>query len=60
MGTHLHDGIEWKGFPGGSVVKNPSANVGDTGSIPVLGTSPGDANGNLLLFFSGKLKSKGA
>ena len=23
-------------FPGGTVVKNPSANVGDTGSIPSL------------------------
>ena len=27
------------GFPGGSVVKNPSASVGDTGSIPGLGRS---------------------
>ena len=26
-----------RGFPGGSVVKNPPANVGDTGSIPDLG-----------------------
>ena len=26
------------GFPGGSVLKNPSANAGDTGSIP----DPGD------------------
>ena len=61
LGTHLHDGIECKGFPGGSVVKNPSAYVGDTGSIPVLGRFPGDANGNLLLlFFSGKLESRGA
>ena len=25
------------GFPGGSVVKNPSANVGDVGSIPESG-----------------------
>ena len=24
----------WQGFPGGSVVKNPPANAGDTGSIP--------------------------
>ena len=23
-----------KGFPGGSVVKNPAANAGDTGSVP--------------------------
>ena len=28
------------GFPGGSVVKNPSANAGDTGSIPGSGRSP--------------------
>ena len=26
-------------FPGGPVVKNPSANAGDAGSIPGLGTS---------------------
>ena len=25
---------EQKGFPGGSVVKNPPANAGDMGSIP--------------------------
>ena len=52
MGNDLHDGIECQGFPGGSVVKNPSANVGDTGSIHGLGRSPGDGNGNLLLYFS--------
>ena len=28
-----------KGFPGGTVVKNPPANVGDTGSSPSLGRS---------------------
>ena len=28
------------GFPGGSVIKNPPANVGDVGSIPGLGRSP--------------------
>ena len=28
-----------EGFPGGSVVKNPPANTGDTGSIPDLGGS---------------------
>ena len=28
--------MRW-GFPGGSVVKNPLANVGDVGSIPGLG-----------------------
>ena len=35
-------------FPGGSVVHNPSANVGDTGSILRV---PGDGNGNQLQYF---------
>ena len=34
------------GFPGGSVVKNLSANAGDADSMPGLGRSPGEANGN--------------
>ena len=29
-----------KGFPGGSAVKNPPANAGDTGLIPGVGRSP--------------------
>ena len=29
-------------FPDRSVVKNPSANAGDAGSIPGLGRSPGE------------------
>ena len=33
-------------FPGGSVVKNPPASSADTGSIPGLGRSPGEGNGN--------------
>ena len=40
-----------KGFPGGSVVKNPPASEGDTrdaGSIPGSGRSPGEENGNPL------------
>ena len=35
-------------FPGGSVVKNLPANVGDTGSIPGSGRSPGGGNDNPL------------
>ena len=38
------------GFPGGSVVKNPSANEADTGSIPGSERSPGEGNGNLLQY----------
>ena len=35
-------------FPGGSVVKNPSANAGDSGLIPGLGRSSEEVNGNPL------------
>ena len=44
---------EEEGFPGGSVVKNPSANAGaagDTSSIPGSGRSPGVGNGNPLQY----------
>ena len=39
---------DYKGFPGGSVVKNLPANGGDVILIPGLGRSPGDGNGNPL------------
>ena len=38
------------GFPGGSVVKNLSANAGDASSILGLGRSPGEGNGNPLQY----------
>jgi len=38
------------GYPGGSVVKNPPANAGDSGSIPGLGRSPGEGTGNPLQY----------
>ena len=37
--------IKW-GFPGGSEVKASARNVGDLGSIPGSGRSPGEGNGN--------------
>ena len=43
--TGLEGGKKWilkslyKDFPGGSVVKNPPASAGDTGSIPGPGRS---------------------
>ena len=43
-----------KGFPAGSVVKNPSANArdaGEVGLIPGLARSPGGGNGNSLQYF---------
>ena len=36
------------GFPAGSAVKNQPATVGDAGSVPGLGRSPGEGNGNPL------------
>ena len=38
------------GFPGGSVVKNPPADVGDICSVPESGRSPEEANGNPLQY----------
>ena len=38
------------GFPGGSEVKASACNAGDLGSIPGLGRSPGDGNGNPLQY----------
>ena len=40
------------GFPGGLVVKNLPANVGDVGLIPELGRSLGEGNGNSLQYSS--------
>ena len=37
-------------FPGGSVVKKPLANVGDTGSVPGSGSSPEEGNGYPLQY----------
>ena len=38
------------GFPGGSEDKASACNVGDPGSIPGLGRSPGEGNGNPLQY----------
>ena len=39
-----------EGFPGGSEVKVSACNAGDLGSIPGLGRSPGEGNGNPLQY----------
>ena len=47
--------IKKLGFPGGSVEKNPPTNAGNTenmGLILGLGSSPGEANGYPLQYFS--------
>ena len=38
------------GLPGGSDGKESACNVGDPGSIPGLGRSPGEGNGNPLQY----------
>ena len=40
----------YQGFTGGSAVKNPPANAGDSGSIPGWGRFPGEGNGNPLQY----------
>ena len=39
-----------RGFPGGSVVKDPPTNAGEADSIPGLGRCPGEGNGNPLQY----------
>ena len=51
--TELEPPGEVWSFPGGTVVRNLPANAGDTrntGSIPGLGRSPGEGNGNPLQY----------
>ena len=45
---YLSSAKPYKGLP--SVVKNPPANAGYTGSIPGSGRAPGEGNGNLLQY----------
>ena len=45
---HLEKGF--LGFPGGAVGKESVCNAGDPGSIPGLGRSPGEGNGNPLQY----------
>ena len=39
-----------KGFPGGAELKASACNVGDLGSVPGSGRSPGEGNGTLLQY----------
>ena len=43
------------GFPGGSDGKESTNNAGDLGSIPELGRSPGEGNGNPLQYTAWKI-----
>ena len=40
-----------QGFPGGSAGKESACNLGDLGSIPGLGRSPGGGHGNPIPVF---------
>ena len=42
--------IKHLGFPGGSDGKEYACNAGDLGSVPGLGRSPGEGNGNPLQY----------
>ena len=42
------------GFPGGSEGKESACEAGDPGSIPGLGSSPGEENGYPLVFLPGE------
>ena len=53
--------INREGFPGGSVVNNPTANAGDTGLIPGLIRLLGEGNGNPVQYsFLGNPMDRGA
>ena len=43
------------GFPGGAEVKVSACNVGDLGSIPGSGRSPGEGNGNSLQYLAWRI-----
>ena len=51
--SHTYKHIQRHNFklkPGGSTVKESAYNAGGTGSIPGLGRSPGEGNGNPLMY----------
>ena len=48
-------GLQLMGFPGGSGSKESTCNVGDPGSSPELGISPGEENGYQLQYSSWRI-----
>ena len=57
----LSKAIGTRGFPGGSLVKNPPANAADMSLTPRSWRSPGKGNGNPLWYSSlGNLMDRGA
>ena len=47
----LETHVKYKGFSGDSASKESACNVGDLGSIPGLGRSPGEGNSYPLQYF---------
>ena len=52
--------IKLEGFPHSSVSKESACNAGDLSSIPGLGRSPGEGNGNPLQYFSHLMRRAGS
>ena len=50
--------VERQDFPGGSDGKASAYNAGDPGSIPGLGRSPGEGNGNPLQYSCLRIRDK--
>ena len=52
LSSPIVDALQWMrvGFPGGSDSNESTCNVGDLGSIPGLGKSPGGMHGNPLQY----------
>ena len=50
MVRNLIKTLKKMGFPYGSAGKDSACNAGNPGSIPGLGKSPGEQNGNLLQY----------
>ena len=48
VGEKLYKNLVSVAFPGDSVVKNLPVNAGDVSSVPGLGRSSGEGNGNPL------------
>ena len=48
--AYMNIDIYHVGFPSGTLVKNPLANAGDSGSILGQGRSPGEGNGYPLQY----------
>ena len=49
MFVHIYT-YTYMGFPGGSDGKEPACNAGDPDSVPGLGRSPGEGNGNTFQY----------